>query len=376
MINIVCTHLDTGEVESCKVKNLSDITLKAVPVVNIPSPETLDVDDSLNYNFLPVNLFNKTEFSVSIFVPYDDGNDFFYQYLDNSAWNYVSEDNDYKKNCLGCKFSDIFKNMEDLKVLDILKSVYADGKRRGIQLAVYQERDLLIYLEFSFVKYGNKLYGFSERKTDKVLTAKELEKVLSEKDQLLKELQDRVRNNLQLIRSFIDIELCYHPDSPKDNLKKTRNRITTMAIVHQEIYNSQNPFSLNNCNFIENALSSLFSAYECTNISLNFDFDSQISIDMDHAIILGLIINELAVNTIDFAFPNNESGMFHIGIHKDDLGVVNVEIFDNGVGLPEGMKMDLSENLGFTIVKSLVGQLDGTFEELDLNQGFGLLIKY
>lgn len=97
MINIVCTHLDTGEVESCKVKNLSDITLKAVPVVNIPSPETLDVDDSLNYNFLPVNLFNKTEFSVSIFVPYDDGNDFFYQYLDNSAWNYVSEDNDYKK---------------------------------------------------------------------------------------------------------------------------------------------------------------------------------------------------------------------------------------------------------------------------------------
>jgi len=377
LINIVCTHLNSGEIKSTSVDKLTDILVKSEPVVDIPKPKNWDVgEDSLEYNFLPVNLFDKIDLSVAIYVPYNGGLDFVYQYLDNTAWTDITGNENYVEESLGCRFSEIYRNMATLDVLEVLQSVYKDGVQRDIQLAVYDDRDLITYLEFSFVKYGNKVYGFSERKTKNVLTDRQLEKVLSEKDDLLKELQDRVRNNLQLVRSFIDIELYYHPDTPKENLKKTRNRITTMAIVHQEIYNSNDPFTLNNCDFIENALSNLFSAYECTHVAVDLDFDSLIRIDMDQAILIGLIINELAVNTIDFAFPDDVKGIFHVGVHKDDLGVVNIEIFDDGVGLPDGVNFDSPDNLGFTIIKSLVGQLNGSCEELSRDSGFGILIKY
>ena len=134
MINIVCTHLNSGEIKSTSVDKLTDILVKSEPVVDIPKPKNWDVgEDSLEYNFLPVNLFDKIDLSVAIYVPYNGGLDFVYQYLDNTAWTDITGNENYVEESLGCRFSEIYRNMATLDVLEVLQSVYKDGVQRDIQ---------------------------------------------------------------------------------------------------------------------------------------------------------------------------------------------------------------------------------------------------
>jgi two-component sensor histidine kinase len=167
-----------------------------------------------------------------------------------------------------------------------------------------------------------------------------------------------------------------NPGSPEMTLKKTSARISALSIVHQEIYNSDNPLYLSNANFIEIILTNLLNDFQSSNISLDLDFAKVIYVGMDQAILLSLIVNELCTNTINHAYPNGETGILHVKLYNDDSDSIVLEFFDEGVGLPSDVDVGSFDNLGFTIVKSLVGQLNGNVNVMDLDKGFGLFIKF
>jgi len=373
LFEIKCKHMETGEVKIVTFDKISEVISDYEPICEIPEPKFLEINNSLDYNFLPLKLFDKLNFHIHILVPIDNDEDFFFQYVDNDDFSNVVKN---KGSYLGCKFSDVYRNLKDLGILGILQNVYEDGKTRETQIKVYKDNHLIFYLESVFVMYADKIYNFSQPKTDDYLNSIQLEKTVSDNERLLKELQDRVRNNLQLIRSFIDLEIMNNPGSPEMTLKKTSARISALSIVHQEIYNSDNPLYLSNANFIEIILTNLLNDFQSSNISLDLDFAKVIYVGMDQAILLSLIVNELCTNTINHAYPNGETGILHVKLYNDDSDSIVLEFFDEGVGLPSDVDVGSFDNLGFTIVKSLVGQLNGNVNVMDLDKGFGLFIKF
>lgn len=96
---------------------------------------------------------------------------------------------------------------------------------------------------------------------------------------------------------------------------------------------------------------------------------------MDKAIPIGLILNELALNSLNFAFDENEYGNFHVKFRLMD-GMYEVDVWDDGVGLPDEIDINNPTTLGFTIIKNLINQLDGEYNALDLPKGFGINMKF
>lgn len=183
---------------------------------------------------------------------------------------------------------------------------------------------------------------------------------------MIKEVHHRVKNNLQIILSLLNLDLRFHPDNPLDTVEATRTRINSMALIHEKIYGSKDLDHINLKDYIESEINELISMYCANNISKNFDLDDSIEVNIDESIPLGLIINEVFTNTIKYAFPNGECGNIFIELKKGDDENIILTIFDDGVGLPEDFNIDSTNSLGLVIIKNLINQLNG--ELVILNQ--------
>lgn len=234
-----------------------------------------------------------------------------------------------------------------IKYLHILLNQTYDDNNLGIRIGFYQD--------------VTKLYEYE----------KQMEETLKTKEFLLSEVHDRVKNNLQLILSLLNLELRYHPDKPEEAVKNTRDRIQNMVLVLELIYKSEDE-NVDIESYITNRLNDLFKEYNADNITLHQNIEN-FRIEMDNAIPIGLIGGELARNAIKYAFPNGEKGNFYVKYFYHDSKSVFC-CYDDGVGMPKDFDLEASQNLSFIIVKSLVAQLNGTICELDLDKGFGVKI--
>lgn len=204
----------------------------------------------------------------------------------------------------------------------------------------------------------NYLYDITERKK----AVNKLESSLNEKEALLREVHHRVKNNLQVISSLLNLQSNYVEDDFKDILLVTQSRIRSMAMIHSKMYNSNDLTHIHIKNYIDNFVSDLFYLYgvDKTIITLNTDIED-IEIGIDTAIPLGLIINELIINILKHAFPNNQRGNILISLKEVDDEFI-LKICDNGVGLPENILIDNIETLGLQLVNNLVEQIEGSME--------------
>lgn len=221
-------------------------------------------------------------------------------------------------------------------------------------------------------KYENRL-KISVRQTEDF--AVKLQKALNEKEELLREVHDRVKNNLQLILSFLNLELRYNPDDPELILQKTRNRIEAMAIIHSFVYESVDGDTIDTKTIILKSLMTLFYNYRANNIQENYYVDSSIELSTEKMIPLGLILVELAFNSINYAFPNGEEGEFTVELNRADenSNVAILKVFDTGVGLSEE---DALNSPGFLFIKTLISQLEGSANVLNIPRGFGVSINF
>ncbi len=199
---------------------------------------------------------------------------------------------------------------------------------------------------------------------------------LRAKEVLLKEIHHRVKNNLQIISSLLDLQESYVKEDPTavNVLMESQNRVLSMAMIHEMLYQSKDLGSIDLSSYIRNLVSNLSGSYGVINVQSIIDVE-EIYLNMETSIPLGLIISELVSNSLKYAFPENRQGKLTISLLKleDQYELI---IKDDGIGFPEDVDFRNNESsLGLRLVNSLVTQLDGNIE-LDRSEGTEFTITF
>ena len=192
-----------------------------------------------------------------------------------------------------------------------------------------------------------------------------IENSLKEKEILLKEVHHRVKNNLQIISSILSLQTHYiNNKSIPDILSACKNRVLSMSLLHEQLYNSNSFVNINFESYIKILTDQLLRTYRDPSISIKFNLDIEnIQLDIGTSINLGLILNELITNSLQYAFRENEKGEIKISLkHSEPEKAVILKVSDNGKGLPEDFDIHNLKSLGLEIVSSLVDQLKGELE--------------
>lgn len=205
-----------------------------------------------------------------------------------------------------------------------------------------------------------------------------LDKALSEKETLISELYHRTNNNMQVIISMIELgSLSIHDDGFKRYLKELQSRIHTMAMVQQKLYETGDLSSLDLGQYILEVVQLLSQTNEVSpdRIQLRFDI-KPVRIPFDLAVPCGLVVNELVTNAIKYAFPGDRTGSISIGVQNAGENIIELEVADNGVGLPPGLQIDDDGFMGLQLVVSMVrSQLGGTID-FRRTEGLGCTIRF
>ncbi len=212
--------------------------------------------------------------------------------------------------------------------------------------------------------------------TEKKKTEQKIVVSLKEKEILLKEIHHRVKNNLQVISSILNLQSSFVTDKKTlEILDESRNRIRTMAIIHENLYRTTNFSSIDFTNYISTLSSNLIATYHVrtSRIKLITEMD-EVNLVLDQAIPCGLLINELITNAIKYAFPEGKEGEIFIGL-KEENEQIEIKIEDNGVGLQKDFNILKSDTLGLQLVATLVEQLEGQIK-LDTSKGTKYLITF
>ena len=214
--------------------------------------------------------------------------------------------------------------------------------------------------------------------TDLKMTNQQLQASLKENEVLLQEVHHRVKNNMQVIISMINLQCEKIEDRHIcDELNKIADRINSMVLVHNQLYKSKDFSKVDIANYINRIAENLFVSHgvDTAKISLKIG-KSDVALSFDSAISCGLIVNELITNSIKYAFPENLKGEIRAEFGYLGDGRLEMRVSDNGVGMPANFDFKCSDTLGVQIVKALAGhQLGGTVE-LDSTKGTKFLIRF
>ncbi len=184
---------------------------------------------------------------------------------------------------------------------------------------------------------------------------------LQEKEVLLKEIHHRVKNNLQIISSLLNLQSSNLNKEAAAAFKESQNRIKSMALIHEKLYQSSDLSRVDFGEYVGCLTTHLVRSYTSNpGVSVSMDIRG-ISLDIDTAIPCGLIINELVSNSLKYAFPDGRTGIIHIDMALDN-GAYRLTVGDNGIGLSQGTNYRNTGSLGLQLVDTLVDQLEGTIE--------------
>ena len=201
--------------------------------------------------------------------------------------------------------------------------------------------------------------------TERKQAEEKIKAALAEKDVMLKEIHHRVKNNLQVISSLVSLQTDNLTDDRiRDELNDVRDRVRTMALVHEKLYQASNLAQLNFADYAASLLRSLWRSHStlAAKVRLNLAL-APVEVSIEKAVPCGLILNELASNALKHAFPNNRGGEVLVSLELNPATCdINLRVRDNGVGLPAGLDWSQSHSLGLRLVKLLAGQLNGTVE--------------
>ncbi len=187
-----------------------------------------------------------------------------------------------------------------------------------------------------------------------------IQKALSEKDVLLREIHHRVKNNLQLVSSLLTLQSRSITDeSAIAAINDGKARVRSMALIHQDLYNKENLTGISVKSYIEKLSKEIFHTYNISEEMVKLDLDVEdIELDVETVVPLGLIINELITNSLKYAFPGNQEGSIEISL-KEKTGKLVLLLKDNGIGL-DPKEFQNSSSFGNRLVNILTEQLDGS----------------
>ena len=191
---------------------------------------------------------------------------------------------------------------------------------------------------------------------------------LDEKSVLLKEIHHRVKNNLQIVSTLLDLQSGHTTDRKSlEMFRESRGRVRSMALIHERLYRSQDMARVNFAEYIRQLADDLYRAYKVTG-DIRLELDVEIPpLTIDIAIPCGLLLNELISNCLKHAFAGAGEGRIRVGLRPDG-GATVLTVADDGAGFPAGTDFRNTASFGLQLVGTLVDQLDG---EVTLTSGPG-----
>jgi PAS domain S-box-containing protein len=259
-----------------------------------------------------------------------------------------------------CPLSKIWKDTEEYRAF--ISGIEHTGRltNQKIQLITRDGRPRHFLISGRFLDTTNYLFSLVDIQSQVEIQA-ELSRSLNEKEVLLKEVHHRVKNNMQVISSFLELAaLQAESEQDQAQFRETQGRVRTMALVHEKLYQSEWEEKVNAREFFQDLVAEILSSSGIRPI-LQVEIEvSEIILDIDQAIPCGLIINELLTNSLKYAFAGRDRGFIRISLDQDEGGNCTFGFGDDGAGLPDGFSWETSRGMGLRLVRFLSQQLDGS----------------
>ena len=241
----------------------------------------------------------------------------------------------------------------------------AEGKPIGpVETEVTCKDGSIRTVEFVGTAVGHRLMIAAKDLTEHRRAEDVIRASLKEKTVLLKEVHHRVKNNLQIVTSLLNLQAVRikNPEA-LDTLRETANRVRSMALLHETLYLSQSLARVNFASYIDNICSHLFRSYgpKAKHIKLDLRLENAV-IDLDQTVSCGLMVNELVSNALKHAFPGGRPGKITVELQTAPQDRIVLTIADDGVGLPPGLDIHQTETLGHQLVYMLAEKLRGTVD--------------
>jgi len=243
-----------------------------------------------------------------------------------------------------------------------IESIIGAGKPVMGEELQWQDRLFLRFYVPLFIGYEYRYHLWQYRDvTDSRHAEEQIKSSLKEKEVLLKEIHHRVKNNLQIICSLLNLQSNEIGDPAAcQKFKESQDRVKAMALIHERLYQSGDLAKIDFAGYVRNLTGHLLRSYRAnsSSVRLNLDIDP-VPMNLDVAIPCGLIINELVSNSLKYAFPANNGGEISIRFADENGQGLRLTVRDNGVGMPPDTDLENSQSLGLKLVRSLTDQLGG-----------------
>lgn len=298
-----------------------------------------------------------------------------------------------------------FNTIVGTPILELLKEVVSEEFYRGqFQLFVRAAQGVQQQFELPLVNQAGELvwyqlfvnpvqydegtkelsciaYDITERKS----IDNQIREALKEKEILLQEVHHRVKNNLQVISSMLNLQRRFVDDAKMlEVLDESQNRISTMSFIHESLYKNSDFSSIGFSDYLERLTQNLIHSY--SNVTARVELTTKLDdvhINLKQAIPCGLIVNELVSNCLKYAFKGREEGKIFLRVERVGENL-EIQVADDGVGLPEDFDFETNESLGVYLVSALTDQLDGTltvdnkhrYNALEWTNGASFLVSF
>ena len=284
-----------------------------------------------------------------------------------------------KEELIGRSAFDLIAPKDQQRAMENTKKTLEQGSVKNLEYTLLTKdgREFPAELSASVIRDSSgkviSLVAITKDITYRKTAEEQIKASLKEKEVLLKEVHHRVKNNMQLISSLLTLQAREVDDEKlSEKFNESQNRIRSMALVHDKLYQSENLANINFAEYIRDLAHKLFQTYTARGrITLKPDLED-VLISIDSAIPCGLILNELISNSLKHAFPEGQEGEVKITLSSFDENKIELVVSDNGVGIPENLDFENTKSLGLQLVNMLVKQLDG---KIDLNRTGGLEFK-
>ncbi|MGC1517023.1 MAG: sensor histidine kinase, partial [Maribacter sp.] len=278
------------------------------------------------------------------------------------------------------KFGVLYLNITFVLILLVFSQSFTDLKvtKNVVPEATAYIFDALSVL-FAVFLLGN-IFGKNLLRTHHALYNSKISMTnqMLEKENLLKEVHHRVKNNLQTVSSLLSLQSRTINDGPlKALLKGTQNRVIAMAMVHEMLYMREDLSHIEYKSYVLELSEYLIRSIKGIDNHVNLIIDiPNVQLGIDTAIPLGLLINEALTNALKYGIKDDNEGEIHISLQKESDGQYTLRIGDNGTGFPETINYKNTKSLGLKLIHNLTRQLRGTIERDNSKKGTNYIVKF
>ena len=247
---------------------------------------------------------------------------------------------------------------------------FAQGKIIDFPLAVRHTSGTITEVLYNATVYKNEqgkvlgIFAAARDITQRKQAEEAVHRSLKEKEVMLKEIHHRVKNNMQVVYSLLNLQAKGIADpAVRAMFEESRNRVSSMALIHEKLYRSADLAFVDFKEYLQSLVVGIAATYNRPDVLLIVDMEP-LALDINVGIPCGLIVNELVSNSLKHAFPKGRGGTITLGVSKDSTGQNVLTTRDNGIGFPAELDFKNTTSLGMQLVTVLTGQLNGAIELL------------